>query len=447
MKHKKPPVPIIILLIIIALLGGYYGIRSLTSKGQQILIVSGTIETTEITISPEMAGKVVEVFVDEGAVVKAEDPLFRIDDSLLKAQRSVTATGLEFAKAASTTADAGAETAKANYTLVLNSTRLEAATTRTQDWTASSLPGYNLPAGYFLQQDLIDAGENEITTAYNLAEVAKNALDQLLGDPGSAKFISSEERLLAARMAEQAGLDVLTRANLSSNNDLLDVAQIAYDKLKAETEAAQNAYDDLKNSGAALNIIAARMDLAIAQEHYEAAQDRLLKLQVGVASPKLQAAYTTMDQAILLATQAKKAIDQAQAQLALVDLQISRLTVVAPCDGVILTRSIQPGEIVSATAAALKLGKLYDLYITVFVPEDIYGTLSVGQSATLVVDSYPGEAFSARIVNIADQAEFTPRNVQTVEGRKATVFAVRLKLEDLLGRLKPGMPADVTFNQ
>jgi HlyD family secretion protein len=447
MKHKKPPVPIIILLIIIALLGGYYGIRSLTSKGQQILIVSGTIETTEITISPEMAGKVVEVFVDEGAVVKAEDPLFRIDDSLLKAQRSVTVAGLEFAKAVSTTADAGAETAKANYTLVLNSTRLEAATTRTQDWTASSLPGYNLPAGYFLQQDLIDAGENEITTAYNLAEVAKNALDQLLGDPGSAKFISSEERLLAARMAEQAGLDVLTRANLSSNNDLLDVAQIAYDKLKAETEAAQNAYDDLKNSGAALNIIAARMDVAIAQERYEAAQDRLLKLQVGVASPKLQAAYTTMDQAILLATQAKKAIDQAQAQLALVDLQISRLTVVAPCDGVILTRSIQPGEIVSATAAALKLGKLYDLYITVFVPEDIYGTLSVGQSATLVVDSYPGEAFSARIVNIADQAEFTPRNVQTVEGRKATVFAVRLKLEDLLGRLKPGMPADVTFNQ
>lgn len=447
MKHKKPPVPVIILLIIATLIGGYYGIRSLTSKGDKVLIVSGTIEATEITISPEIAGKVMEVFVDEGAAVKAGDPLFRLDDSLLKSQRSVAAAGLDFAKAASATADAGAETAKSNYTLALNAARLEAATTRTQDWLASSLPGYNLPAGYFLQQELIDASNMEITTSYKLVVDAKNGLDQLLGDPGSSIFVSSEKRLLEARSAEQAGLDTLTRGNLSPNTELRNVAQTAYDKLKTETDSAQLAYDELKNSDAAIKIINARMDVAIAQERYEAAQDRLLKLQVGASSPKLQVAYATMDQVNLAATQAKTAVDQAEAQLALVDVQISRLTVLAPCDGVILTRSIQPGEMVTAAGMAFKLGKLFDLYITVYVPEDIYGTLSLGQSATLMVDSYPGETFYARIVNIADQAEFTPRNVQTVEGRKATVFAVRLKLEDLLGRLKPGMPADVTFNQ
>lgn len=447
MKHKKPPVPVIILLLIAALIGGYYGVRALTSNGDQVMIVSGTIEATEITISPEISGKVVEVFVDEGAEVKAGDPLFRMDESLLKSQRAVAAAGLDYAKASSATAEAGAETAKSNYTLALNAARLEAATTRTQDWTSSSLPGYNLPPGYFLQQDLIDASEKEITTSYNLAEDANNTLNQLLGDPGSAKFISSEENLLSARTAEQSALDVLNRANMSTNTDLRDAAQISFDKFKSETESAQIAYDELKTSDAAIKIIAARMDQAIAQERYEAAQDRLLKLQVGVFSPKLQVAYATMDQTILAATQAKKAVDQAEAQLASIDLQISRLTVVAPCDGVILTRSIQPGEMVNATGTAIKLGKLFDLYITVYVPEDIYGTLKLGQSAILVVDSYPGATFSARIVNIADQAEFTPRNVQTVEGRKATVFAVRLKLEDLLGRLKPGMPADVTFNQ
>jgi len=108
---------------------------------------------------------------------------------------------------------------------------------------------------------------------------------------------------------------------------------------------------------------------------------------------------------------------------------------------------VEPGEMVSAAAAAFKIGKLFDLYITVYVPEEIYGTLSIGQMASLSVDSFPGESFSARIVNIADQAEFTPRNIQTVEGRKSTVFAVKLKLVDLLGRLKPGMPADITFSK
>ena len=112
-----------------------------------------------------------------------------------------------------------------------------------------------------------------------------------------------------------------------------------------------------------------------------------------------------------------------------------------------MTRKIQPGEIVAAGATAITLGKLDELTIVVYVPEDVYGTLSLGQQALLSVDSFPGEIFHAEISRIADQAEFTPRNVQTVEGRKATVFAIRLMVEDPDGKLKPGMPADVVFGQ
>ncbi|HBG74640.1 MAG: hypothetical protein A2X25_11455 [Chloroflexi bacterium GWB2_49_20] len=447
MKHKKPPVPVIVLLVAALVVGGYYGVKALTSNGDQPLLVSGTIEATEITISPEMAGKVIDVFVEEGATVKAGDPLFRLDDSLLKAQRAVAAAGLDIAKAAVATAAAARETAGLNYTLASNAAWLEAAASRTLDWTAASLPGYTLPAGYFLQQDLITAAEKEVASAYSLADGAKNALNQLLGDTGIAKFVSAEQRLLAARMAEQAALDVLTRANLSSNLDLRNAAQYWFDVAKIEMDSAQSAYDDLKDSDLAQQIIAARTDLAVTQERYEAAQDRLLKLQIGTAFPKLQAVYATWNQAGLAATQAEKAISQAEAQLALLDLQISKLTVLAPSAGTVLTRSIEPGEMVTGAAAALKIGHLDDLSITVYVPEDIYGTLSLGQSATLTVDSFPAETFSAQIVHIADQAEFTPRNVQTVEGRKATVFAVRLKVEDTGGKLKPGMPADITFDK
>jgi len=63
----------------------------------------------------------------------------------------------------------------------------------------------------------------------------------------------------------------------------------------------------------------------------------------------------------------------------------------------------------------------------------------------VTVDSHPGVVFAATVVHIADEAEFTPRNVQTVEGRRATVYAVKLDVPNPDGQLKPGMPADVTF--
>jgi hypothetical protein len=65
----------------------------------------------------------------------------------------------------------------------------------------------------------------------------------------------------------------------------------------------------------------------------------------------------------------------------------------------------------------------------------------------LTSDSFPGETFTATIIHIADQAEFTPRNVQTIEGRTSTVFAIKLQVQDPGRKLKPGMPADVVFGK
>jgi HlyD family secretion protein len=93
----------------------------------------------------------------------------------------------------------------------------------------------------------------------------------------------------------------------------------------------------------------------------------------------------------------------------------------------------------------LTLARLSDLTITVYVPEDRYGELSLGQTAQVMADSFPGETFSGTLVFISGQAEFTPRNVQTTAGRKTTVFAIKLSLADTTGKLKPGMPADVLF--
>ncbi|HLO30269.1 MAG TPA: efflux RND transporter periplasmic adaptor subunit, partial [Anaerolineales bacterium] len=143
--------------------------------------------------------------------------------------------------------------------------------------------------------------------------------------------------------------------------------------------------------------------------------------------------------------QAQKAVAQAQANLDLLDTQLSKIKVSVPMDGVILTRNVEPGEFVQPGAVAFAMADLSDITITVYVPEDRYGQISSGQQADVTVDSFPGETFTAAVTHIADQAEFTPRNVQTVEGRSSTVYAIKLKVTDPEGKLKIGMPADVIF--
>ena len=446
MSHKRPPIPVIVILVLAIATAAYFGIRALLPKADTALGASGTIETVEITVSPEIGGKVAEVLVNEGDTVNAGDVLFRMDDTLLQAQRNVAAANLDLARAAVETAKRAQETAEANYTLAFNAARVDSASTRTSDWRAINPAGYTLPGGYFSINELKVAAQAEVESARTARDEAQTKLNDLVTNTANTNFFAAETRLINARASIITAQDALTRANSSTNTDLKDSAQAKYDAAKTELDEAQSAYDDLTDTDAAKSVISARADLAAAQERYEAAQDRLLALEIGVDSPKVVAAQAVLNQAVEAAQQAQLAITQAESSLALIDAQIAKLTVTAPADGVVLARTIEPGEVIAAGGKAISLGRLEDLTITVYIPEDRYGELSLGQSATVSVDSFPGETFNASIIFISDQAEFTPRNVQTVEGRSSTVYAIKLQVEDPNGKLKPGMPADVVFS-
>jgi HlyD family secretion protein len=185
--------------------------------------------------------------------------------------------------------------------------------------------------------------------------------------------------------------------------------------------------------------------VSVAYERLQTAQDSLSALQKGDNSPQQAAATAALEQAKSGAQQAQDAVTQSQANLDLLNAQMDKLEVKAPQDGVILSRNIEPGEFVQPGAEALSMADISSLTITVYVPEDRYGQISLGQNASVSVDSFPGTQFTAQVSFISDQAEFTPRNVQTVEGRSSTVYAVKLKVFDPQGKLKPGMPADVIF--
>ena len=237
--------------------------------------------------------------------------------------------------------------------------------------------------------------------------------------------------MIAEQVKDQA-------SNASDSGGLSEAAQDYYDEALTELEDAEEAYNDLMNSDEADDVRYARGQVLVAQQRYDAAYARLLILQTGADSPAVITASKELDKA-------KSALAQAEASLALIDAQIAKLEVKAPMDGIILTRNVEPGEFVQPGATALTIGNINALTITVYIPENRYGEISLGQTATLTVDSFPDMTFNATVIQIADKAEFTPRNVQTVEGRSSTVFAIKLSVQDPDGMLKIGMPADVVF--
>ena len=476
MQHKRPPLPAIILIVVLIAVGIYYGIRALNADGNGTLSASGTIEATVVNISPEMAGKVRDVLADEGQAVKAGDPLISLDDSLLAAQRTVAQTGVDSARSALLTAQSAYDMAQAQYDASLTAARAQEGGARLTDWMNRKPGQFDQPLWYFSRDEQITAATGQVDAAQQAFQKSQENLDAVIKDLNNANFVAAETRLSDARVAYLIAKAVHDHAQatggkvspmdidikfppfvdayktkieiakrLTGESDVLDAANNALDDAEAELKDAQSAYDSLLNTDASDRVMTARAELSVAQERYQVAQDTLSRLQLGAYSPQVKIASTALDQAKAGLQHAETAVQQAEANLALLDTQIKKLTVYAPIDGVILTRNVEPGEFVQPGAAAFAMADLNNITITVYVPEDRYGQIKLGQQATVTVDSFPGETFTGEVIHIADQAEFTPRNVQTVEGRSATVYAIKLKVSDSEGKLKIGMPADVEF--
>lgn len=445
MSHNRPPVPVIII-VLLAILGAaaYFLWPQFQPAAETGLTASGTVETVQTSIAPELAGKVLAVLVDEGDAVSAGDILLRLDPSLLEAQRALAAAGLDTAKSAVLTAEAAAASARAQFDLSVQAALTEEAALRAADWTLSNPPDFNQPSWYFTRAEQLTAAEAESAAGQDALKKAEERLKFYEQKAVTADFLAAEQELSTARAAYQVAQDVLN-STTGADQELRDTAQTRFDDAKADLEDAQKEYDDALTTEGADDILTARAELRVAQERAARAADRLRALQTGLNSPRVQAAQKAVEQAEAAVRQAQAAVSQAEANLALLDAQIRKLTIISPVDGILLTRSIQPGEVVSPGSVALILANLSDLTLTVYIPEDRYGEVALGQTVSVTVDSFPGETFSATVVHISNRAEFTPRNVQTVEGRKTTVFAIKLCLDDPQGKLKPGMPADVTF--
>ncbi len=446
--HPNPRriIPIVLLIAIIAAAAWYFTMGQ-GSQSNGALSASGTIEGTQVVVAPEISGRVREVLVQEGDQVQAGQVLVRFDDALMQSQLSQ--------------AQATLQQAQANYDLVARG-----PTPEQRQLSIASAEAELLNANQALQALYDNANLNKaqlqqtIATTDQTRDKGQQYLDNISTNAKSTDIEAAwASVVIAQNKLENAQEDFDPYANKDQSNLTRAVFQ-------AQLAAAQNQYDSVVERYNNLVGSANQYELAVAQANVNMAEAKLAdskrqyaKLENGIDPDTLAAAQARVKtaEANLAVAQAapsseqlavaKAQVEVAQGALSIIQTQIAKLVVTAPINAIVDTRSAEPGEVMVAGSPLFTLIKLDDLKITVYIPEDRYGTIRLGQTAKVSVDSFPGETFEAKVQRIADQAEFTPRNVQTETGRRTTVFAVDLAVTNPDGKLKPGMPADVDFDK
>jgi membrane fusion protein YbhG len=446
--HPNPRkiIPVVLLLAIAGSLIWYFTSRRASAENS-LLSASGTIEATQVTISPELSGRILEVLADTGDAVQADEILVRFDDSLLKAQLvqaqstviqaqanyDLIASGLppaqrqaaiDAAKLELTSAQQALDDLYTNHDLQFSQVRQEiAATDKALDKARQTVDSLNTGA----DQTDIDAAWDAVVLAQDHLDKARDKFEPYQNKPQDnvTRALFQSQLVTAQKQYDNA----VTRYNNlvgTTNKYDLAVAETNVTLLEAQLTDARRRYDDMQDGPDPET-------LRLAQTRLEAAKANLASAEAGPSPEQLALA--------------RAQLEVAKAAQSTLQTQIDKLTIKSPTNGVVISRAVEPGEVAVAGAPLLTLARLEDLKLTVFVPEDRYGSIRLGQSVPVTVDSFPREKFQARVDRIADKAEFTPRNVQTEAGRRTTVFAIELAVQNPEGKLKPGMPADVTFGE
>ncbi len=325
------------------------------------------------------------------------------------------------------------QNAAAAATSLTNSGTIEA----TQSTIASEVLGRVLT---------VEVGEGDAVTAGQTLVTLDPALIEAQRQQAQASLTAiqgTHQAAEAALAAAQANYDLLAAG---ATEEQIAVVESALRRAEATLEAAEAAVENLPEAAQGTPQ-AQQLDqqVEIASAALDNARAQLALLEAGARPEQLAAAQAQVEAAEAQVQATRGQVESAEAALGVLDVQQSRFTLLSPVDGVVLSRAVQPGEVASPGGILLEIADLSDLTLTVYIPETDYGTIMIGEDAAVSVDSFPGESFTATVAHIADQAEFTPRNAQTVEGRRLTVYAVELHLTNPDGKLKPGMPADVTF--
>jgi HlyD family secretion protein len=213
------------------------------------------------------------------------------------------------------------------------------------------------------------------------------------------------------------------RANLQSAQADTDNARAQYERMQQLSQSSQGravSRQDMDSAKATLDTTEAR--LAVSQK----------ALALELAGPRREDV-----------AQAEAQLRADQAQLALYQQQLKDASLLAPRNGVIRSRVVEPGEMSSPTKTAFTIAITDPKWVRTYVGEADLGGLREGVKATVTVDAFPGRRFDGWVGFISPVAEFTPKSVETTELRSSLVYEVRVFVNDPKDELRLGMPATV----
>jgi HlyD family secretion protein len=242
---------------------------------------------------------------------------------------------------------------------------------------------------------------------------------------------------LAGREAELAAAKAaLAELQAGSRVEEIAQAEAAARRFKAESVRAGDEY--LRSEQLYKREVIAKRDLDLALAARDAsaaalreAAERLRQVRAGARSETRQ--------------QAVARVQGAEALVSLARTRLAESTLVAPTAGIVLSKNIEAGEQVAPGTPVVTIGHLTDVWIRGYVPEDELPRIKVGQKARVTVDGLKGRVFAGRLDFIAQEAEFTPKNVQTEKERVRLVYRVKVTVPNPDMVLKPGMPADAVI--
>ena len=313
---------------------------------------------------------------------------------------------------------------------------------------------------------------------------------ELHGPAGGAGMIEGETTLVGARISARvltvvvqegqqvAAGDVLLTLDCAEPAAALSEAQARFAMAQAQADAAASSASATRRSGQASKqasraAAAQAAALAVQQEQAQRTAARLESLGEDVAADRREAARSQatglLDQVTgaqanreASAAQAAAADDQGHAALsnasaasegvraaqALVDrarIQVSECSVKAPAPGFVETLPWHVGELVTPGATLARLVDIRQVKATFYVPNAEVSAVKSGAAADVVADAYADTVFKGTVATVTLTAEFTPRNIQTRSDRDRLVYPVEVVIPNEDGRLRPGMPVQVTL--
>jgi HlyD family secretion protein len=367
---------------------GVYTYRDANKTPENRIVVSGNIELTEVNIAFKTAGKLIERTVDEGETVKKEQVIARLDRDQLVAQREREVAGLESAES---------QLAQARTSL---------------EWQKDTLAAD-------IEQRSADLASNEA----RLAELKNGARPQEKLDAQAAVDSAQSE-------VERSKKD-WDRAQVLHRDDDISTAQ--FDQYRNRWETAT----------ASLNSARERQALTLAGPRIEVinAQQAMVERMRG-ALKMAQANSLEMKRREQELTTRAAEIARAKASIALIDSQLADTIATSPVDGVVLVKSADPGEVLSAGTTVVTIGDIEHPWLRGYINESDLGKLKLGSKVKVTTDSYKGKVYDGRVSFISSEAEFTPKQIQTQTERVKLVYRIKIELDNSSHDLKSNMPAD-----